>query len=68
MSSTISTFFAECTIDKREVEMILAHVLATTRAYVIAHHERTLDEPEADLVHSLIARRATGEPHNLRRC
>jgi len=59
---TISSILLQSTLDKREVEMILAHVLATTRAYVIAHHERTLDEREATLVRQLIARRATGEP------
>ncbi len=42
--------------------MILAHVLASTRAYVIAHGERTLDENEAVLARRLIVRRAAGEP------
>ncbi|MEO8104323.1 MAG: peptide chain release factor N(5)-glutamine methyltransferase [Betaproteobacteria bacterium] len=62
MSSTISTLVSQSTIDTREVEMILAHVLACTRAYVIAHGERVLDENEAMLARRLIARRATGEP------
>ena len=62
MSSTISTFLSQSTLDKREVELILAHVLATTRAYVIAHGERALDESDAILARRLIARRAAGEP------
>ena len=62
MSSSIFTFVSQSTLDKREVEMILAHVLATTRAYVIAHGERTLDETDAILARRFIARRAAGEP------
>lgn len=62
MSATISTLLELSTIDKREAEMLLAHVLANTRAYVLAHGERTLNEQEATLVHRLIARRAAGEP------
>jgi release factor glutamine methyltransferase len=62
MLPTISSIFSQSPLDKLEIEMVLAHVLATTRAYVIAHHERVLDERVAVLVRQLIARRAAGEP------
>lgn len=59
---TIGTLLTQNAIDKREAEMILANVLGTTRAYVIAHGERTLGEKDTALARQLIARRATGEP------
>ena len=42
--------------------MILAHVLGVSRALVIAHPERILDEAEAQCAQDLLARRASGEP------
>ena len=42
--------------------MILAHVLGVSRALLIAHPERLLDAEKGQLVQSLFARRAAGEP------
>ena len=62
LSATISTLLGQRAIDKREAEMLVAHLLGTTRTYVIAHGERTLDEREERGVRRLFARRAAGEP------
>ena len=53
---------ARLSIDTREAQMILAHVLGVSRALVIAHPERLLDAEQAQLVQSLFTRRAAGEP------
>jgi release factor glutamine methyltransferase len=49
-------------IDRREAEMLIAEVLGATRAYVMAHPERTLDADQETKVNDWIARRAAGEP------
>ncbi len=62
MLTSIATLLAQRTIDKRETEMLVAAVLGTTRAYVIAHPERALDADQEKVVCEWIARRASGEP------
>jgi release factor glutamine methyltransferase len=62
LSTSISTFLAQRAIGKREAEMLIAVALGTTRAYVIAHPERTLNIDEEEIVRGWIARRASGEP------
>jgi release factor glutamine methyltransferase len=43
--------------------MLLAHVLDVSRASVIAHSERILDDTQEQLANQLLARRAEGEPY-----
>ncbi|MBL0121186.1 MAG: peptide chain release factor N(5)-glutamine methyltransferase [Betaproteobacteria bacterium] len=62
LSTSISTFLAQRAIAKREAEMLIAAALGTTRAYVIAHTERTLSVDEEEILRGWIARRASGEP------
>jgi release factor glutamine methyltransferase len=45
-----------------EAEVLLAHVLGSARARVIAHPERTVDEAALARYRSLIERRAAAEP------
>jgi release factor glutamine methyltransferase len=59
---SVGAFLARPTIDRREVQMLLAHTLGTTRAGIIAHPERLLQAAEAQLALTLITRRAAGEP------
>ncbi len=47
---------------KREIEMILEHVLQLSRATLIAHPERLLNDAQTAEVERLLARRASGEP------
>jgi release factor glutamine methyltransferase len=42
--------------------LLLAHALGTTRAQVIAHAERAVDAATLERYHTLIERRARGEP------
>ena len=49
-------------IGQREAQMMMARVLGVSRAVVIAHPERLLDEAQAQHVQQLFARRAAGEP------
>ena len=42
--------------------MLLAHVLGVSRASVIAHGERMLDDEQGQLANQLLTRRADGEP------
>jgi release factor glutamine methyltransferase len=45
-----------------EVQMLLQHVLGVSRAYLLAHPERVLDEAQAAAYHALLRRRLDGEP------
>ena len=58
----IATMLSRQTIDKREAQTILAHVLGVSRALLIAHPERILVAAEAQRAQDLLARRASGEP------
>lgn len=49
-------------IEKREAEMILATVLSSSRASIIAHPDRVLSTIEAEKTHAMVTRRAAGEP------
>lgn len=67
MSLTISSFLDRTSLqqtglDRREAEMLLAHIFGLSRASVIAHPERVLDTEQAALAQSLFVRRAAGEP------
>jgi release factor glutamine methyltransferase len=62
MSASITVLLSQKEIDKREAQMLLAHVLGISRAFVIAHAERTLDAAQEQRVRSLFSRRAAGEP------
>ena len=59
---SVAALLARPTIDRREVQTLLAHTLGVTRAGIIAHPERILDAPQTQLALTLIARRAAGEP------
>ena len=62
MASTIGDVLHRYAIEKREAQMLFAHVLGVSRASVIAHSERTLDVVQECLADQLLARRAAGEP------
>ena len=62
MASTIGDLLNRHAIEKREAQMLLAHVLGVSRASVIAHNERILDDAQEHLANQLLARRAYGEP------
>lgn len=62
MSASIAALLSQQTIDKREAQMLLAHVLGISRALVIAHPERTLDAAQEERVRDFFSRRAAGEP------
>jgi release factor glutamine methyltransferase len=48
--------------DRMEAELLLAHVLNTSRSWLIAHAEDMLDETTARQFAQLVDRRAAGEP------
>ncbi len=62
MSASISDLLARYAGEKREAQMLLAHVLGVSRASVIAHSERVLDDAQEHVANQLLARRAEGEP------
>jgi release factor glutamine methyltransferase len=49
-------------VDRLDAQLILAHVLAQTRSWVIAHDDAPLAAPQDDAVRAAFARRAAGEP------
>lgn len=53
---------AGCATPRVDAEILLAHVLDTNRAGVYAESRRRLSHDEADLLESLLARRARREP------
>ncbi|MCY7388090.1 MAG: peptide chain release factor N(5)-glutamine methyltransferase [Burkholderiales bacterium] len=62
MSASIEDLLSRYTIEKREAQRLLAHVLGVSRASVIAHGERILDGAQEQRANQLLARRADGEP------
>ncbi len=62
MSASIGDLLSRYAVEKREAQMLLAHVLGVTRASIIAHAERRLDAAQAQTANRLLARRADGEP------
>ncbi len=62
MSASIDELLSRHAIEKREAQMLLAHVLGVSRVSVIAHGERILDDAQELLASQLLARRANGEP------
>jgi release factor glutamine methyltransferase len=52
-------------LDRLDAELLVAHVLGTSRSGVIAHPERPLDAIEAARIDGLVKRRAGGEPFAL---
>jgi len=45
-----------------DAELLVAHVLGRDRAWILAHDDHELDDPQTDLFHTLVARRANREP------
>ena len=62
MSASIGDLLSRHAIEKREAQMLLAHVLGVSRASIIAHAERQLDATQAQTADRLLTRRANGEP------
>ncbi len=62
MNATIADTLSRYAIEKREAQMLLAHVLGVSRASIIAHPERQLDAAQVQAANHLLARRADGEP------
>ncbi len=49
-------------VDRLDAQLLLAHLLGRTRAWLLAHDEQQLDAAQATTLQSWIARRAAGEP------
>lgn len=62
MSASIKDLLSRYAVEKKEAQMLLAHVLGVSRASVVAHNERSLDYAQEQLAKQLLARRAEGEP------
>ena len=62
MASNIGDLLSRYAIEKREAQILLAHVLGVSRAGIIANCERILDDAQDRLANQLLARRAAGEP------
>ena len=62
MSASVEDLLSRYAVEKREAQSLLAHVLGVSRASVIAHAERILDDAEEQRANQLLARRADGEP------
>jgi release factor glutamine methyltransferase len=48
--------------ERRDLEVLMCHVLGRSRAWLYAHGEARLDTADADRLDALAARRARGEP------
>jgi release factor glutamine methyltransferase len=53
---------ASVTIDRQDVELLLAHALNHSRAYLYSHPEKTLSPQELELFQQLVKKREQGEP------
>lgn len=62
MSLTIGEALARRELPRREIEMLLQHVLGMSRASIIAHPERALSEAEQTRFALAFAERARGVP------
>lgn len=62
MNASIGDLLSQTAIEKREAQMLLAHVLGVLRANIIAHPERQLGAAQAQAAIHLFSRRADGEP------
>jgi len=49
-------------VDRLDAQLILAHLLARPRSWLIAHDDAVLDAPQAEAVRAAFTRRAAGEP------
>lgn len=49
-------------VDRLDAQLLLAHQLGRTRAWLLAHDDETLARNDCDAVCALVTRRATGEP------
>jgi release factor glutamine methyltransferase len=59
---SLQQLLAEAKVARLDAELLLAHVLATTRSTLIAHGERCIAPDQALRYRTLVARRAAGEP------
>jgi len=49
-------------LDRLDAQLLLAHVLARPRSWLLAHDDAALDDPQRGAWQALLARRLTGEP------
>ena len=49
-------------VDRLDAQLLLAHQLGRSRAWLLAHEETTLGSADSDALRALLARRETGEP------
>ena len=49
-------------VERLDAQLLLAHLLARPRAWLIAHDDAVLDDAQQAAWHALLARRAAGEP------
>ena len=49
-------------VDRLDAQMLLAHLLARPRSWLVAHDDARLDAVQAAALHAAVARRVAGEP------
>ena len=49
-------------VDRLDAQLLLAHQLGRSRAWLLAHDDATLTGADCDALHALLARRVAGEP------
>ena len=49
-------------LDRLDAQLLLAHVLARPRTWLLAHEDAVLDRAQCDAFRALLTRRITGEP------
>ena len=49
-------------VDRLDALLLLAHVLARPRSWLLAHDDATLDDAQVAAMHAALVRRAAGEP------
>jgi release factor glutamine methyltransferase len=49
-------------VDRLDAQLVLAHVLAQSRSWLIAHDDALLEETQTDAIQAAFERRAAGEP------
>ena len=65
MTRTVADWLAQARVmgvDRLDAQLILAHALAQSRSWVIAHDDALLDATRIDTVRTALGRRAAGEP------
>jgi release factor glutamine methyltransferase len=62
VQGSVEALLAQAKIDQREAQMLLANLLGVSRASLLAHAERQVDDAVLTEATALFSRRAKGEP------